>query len=274
MASDPENPAHRLSEQGEGADAVQNMRLNYGRDPVFAHLATFATAAAINGLRIELETGRRGRQKLVAAYHLRGLSPARSYWSSPEVMHRAIPLHAGVALHGYLRFANADSDSRVFPYGVDSSLTRNAGKRRGGNQLMSSEVSLERPPDQVYGVSAMKLGVIAVHTKKYSFSSEGTSVKAVNETHNPAAFKSLLDMLERSTDLDFPDEEQDGPGPLLTRTHVTTGVTTIPTAHFDFHEALGVPPEIVDTARMSFRAIAQFMHLPYTLPDKSPPEQS
>lgn len=263
MATIPEKPSDILSRQGKETDSIQNIKLNFADHTVFAHLATLSTAGAINGIEWKIDEGKREKNKLVAVRHRPGRRDTRRH-GSPKERVAALSLDEGVTLHGRIEFnINAlDEEKRIFPYDIDLSLTK-----RGDitpRQLISSEVSLIRQGEN-YGVPALKIGIIAVHKALF----KEPKVKVINETAKPEDFDMLLGLLKKPSDNDHEDDysQEDF---LLTRTRTTTdtNVTNQPTAHFDFHGALGVPSDVVDMGRSNFSVLSAYMQLPYELPNQ------
>lgn len=263
MALSPEKPSGILARQGKETDSVQNMRLNFADDPVYAHLATLSTAAAINGIEWEVDKGIRGREKLVAVRHRSGKRDTRRH-GSPKERSAALAVDEGVKLHGRIEFNKniLDEEKRIFPYGIDLTLTKKGDY--SPRQLISSEVCLIRQGVN-YGVPALKIGIIAVHGSPYI----GPKVEVINETAKREDFDMVLGLLKKASDSDLENDYSQEEA-LLTRTRPTaeTNVTTQPIAHFDFHESLGVPSEIVNMGRSNFSVLSAYMQLPYELPDQ------
>lgn len=268
-----EKPASVLARQGQEADELQNMRLKMAQDPVYAHLATLSTAATINGIRWEVDEGRKGRTKLVAVRQEGKRETRRP--GQPDAHSASWTLDGGVKLTGKLSFGGVslNRDKRAFPYAIDASLTNNQDASRNfPRQLLSSEVMLVREPSEVYGVAAMRVGIVATHASGYSL--EEAKLEAVNETPGPEDFRAVIGLIEKTIKPEEADEEGESRVSLLlaTRRQPTTEIVTAPETHFGFHEALGVPAGYIERARGNFATLVGYMGLPYELTPPEPPQ--
>ncbi|MDB5184791.1 MAG: hypothetical protein JWN38_599 [Candidatus Saccharibacteria bacterium] len=273
--TEPEQPkktAEILAAQGEGLDALQNMRLNFASDPVYAHLATLATAGALAGITWEISDRKFGRSGLVAVQHREGKRDTRR----PGAVKRQtgnLVLDGGVVIRGQLDFAqDLIGKNRVLPLSIDRTVVSKSADfldRKRVGQLCSSTITLNREASGIYGVPALQIGVKAVHASA-SYLRDGTAVGIINETADKKAFGPLLKLLERTSDLEFPviDDGESSTRDLITRIQhrIDTTVTSDPNAHFAFHESLGVPEAIVQTGRTNFGVLVAHMDLPYQLP--------
>lgn len=259
-------PSELLAAQGHQADAEQNMRLQFAGDPVYAHLATLSTASAVAGIEwVQNQKGRRGPELSAVIQKGGGTKDFKQgVWNRYQA---AVPTASGVNLLGRLDFQDIHNPECTLPATIGNTLLVTSGIRRlkypivsGIRKLTASTLMLERP-SQVYGAPTIKVGIVATHMAHFR---QSLGIKTVNETSDPSAFKGLQSILDGVVELPL---GYSGAGDILTATHPDTRITTDPVRHFAFHEALGAPPDTIDTAKRSFSALVAHINLPYNLPE-------
>jgi hypothetical protein len=115
----------------------------------------------------------------------------------------------------------------------------------------------------------MRVGIKATHARNYG---SNIGVKLINETPDPAVFdQELLAILREQPDRPSDTDTSFSNHLLLaSRTAIDPAVTTLPDAHFRFHEAMGALPETLEKARANYQAVSDVMGLSYELPGPDP----
>jgi hypothetical protein len=258
-------PSDELARQGVQADDEQNLRLNFGESPIYAHLATLSTALALGGLEFVLKEGHLAGTRLRVVEHMPSGHTRRYRDKTSDQISGSRPINAktGVLVRGTVQFDDPilSWTHRILSPDIDK-LLANGTSRNGlfgdARYLQSSTVSLERP-SQVYGVPVMRLGVTAIH------SDQEPRLELLNETASTSAFYEFMDMLKEPIKDGGEDVEERGILGTITRTRGKTTITANPVQHFDFHDSLGVPDETLEIARHSFSSLVTYMELPYSL---------
>ncbi len=268
---EPNEYAKRLAAQGEETDMVQHMALSMAYDPIYPHLATLATAGAMTGIDWDIKSPFRGSDKLVARRStIKGTSLER-----PSVIERHLSrsIQLGDAsLVGSVEVEYASDPNLVLPKSFDESLSTwglrgvHTSSSNDNDHLAQSSLTIERPGN-VFGSPTLRVGILATHMTRGSMVKP--NVTKVCAIPDPSGYQPLFNILNRVTDLDFDEDGGYSTGSMRTRTRsgVATAITTDPSAHFAFHEALGVPQDIIDRGRKNFGVFTRFLDLPYTLPE-------
>lgn len=236
-----EKVASELSRQGTAADTIHNMRLNFGEDPIFVHLATMCTAAALAGREWSI-SGKRNRLKLSVPlpYRLFGVSLTGD------------TVTQDLTLFGAVKNSSLTNKNSVYPASVHNTASID-------KSLRESLVLLKKP-SLVIGGKDMSIGIKALHSTSSVY--VDPEIMIVNNTSSSGTLEDLFSIIECSGK----DSANEG-GSLLVRTGVDAeiSITTIPEKHFEFHSALGVPDDTIDMAQRSFTALASHLDLPYNL---------
>ncbi|GEM_PF-3799635 len=254
-----------LTSQGEAADRDQNMRLQLGGDPVYAHLATLATAGAINNLAWSTKTSRKGNVRLKALIPRRR-NAANPAWYAMKGIGDELSLSPDTALSAQLKFqvyGNFNIDPVFATPQIDASLTKGVSPPTV-RRLASSAIVLTRK-SAVYGAAPLKVGIVANHVLWEN--SIRPRLELVHEAPEPEAFEGILNLIRNASESDDNDDFRSRFTRLARRTGVLQeNITADPTRHFGFHEALGVPDHVLALAKQNFGALTKTLGLPYELP--------
>lgn len=257
--------SQKLSGQGQHLDAEQAMRLELAGDPIYAHIATLATATALNGLAWEQKTSFLSNDPKLKVVNLGKRTPFKKLQKGID---GEIQLDNGVKLVGRVRlddsWRHSDDYHRAFDPSVDKALIKTSASATMSRFILSSSIMLERESD-VINADTIKLGVIAQHATKYEHRKDEVAVATVNRAADPTAFEGLMNILERVDETDDGEEETFSRYTLLkSRQQVST--TSDPSLHFNFHEALGVDEKTLTIARANYETLRLHLGLPYQLP--------
>jgi hypothetical protein len=257
----------KLSGQGEQLDAEQVMRLELAGDPIYAHIATLATATALNGLIWEQRPTLIKRKQQLRVTRLNKRKPFKKLENGID---GEIEIDDNVKLIGRVRLDNAwrptEEYPRAFDKSIDEALIRTSVSASLTRFILSSSIMLERRSEVING-NTIKLGVIARHAAEYQHRADEVAVSTVNQAADPAAFEGLMNIINR-VDGDEDEEESTYYGRhTLLRTQQRISTTSDPGLHFNFHEALGADEKTLSIARENYEALRAHLGLPYKLPD-------
>lgn len=249
----PKDYSRLLANQESGAAQERRTRLIAADDPVFIHLATLSTCAAVGGIEWTLEN-RKGDRVLEAIDHSGKRERAASKECRSKIGGRILTEN-GVELVAESHFSEASPYAqRAFPSTIDASLQRKGGQP----DLIYSDLHILREPSQSTE-RALKVGISVVHN------AFPTGIALVNQTPRPHEFDSLFGLLK----------ENGGSGvPLLLESYkpkasdgrLIDSITSMPGVHFSFQEALGVPDDTLARAKQNFAVLAEHLDLPYDMP--------
>jgi hypothetical protein len=310
-------PFEIFSAEGEIIDREQNTELLFGRDKVYAHLATLATAAAINNIKWHItedgtlkidapeestteetavevveEThpatwrtvfGRRKRTEQSELPEFLMPSPASRKAPLPEQLTSSISVADGSYLIGSLQFANIFGETNAptfLPSSITASLDAESGETDTGSNfrrtLMSSSVYLERP-SEIFGVAPLAIGIKANHAgNNYSRYSSLAPVgyeglDQLEVISNTGSLDELEPVLSIVRDIVPIEEGADSQYPwgIITEQKTQNKVRVQAEAHFEFHDRIGTPPEVLKLAKYNFSILAKHLKLPYSLQEKA-----
>lgn len=213
-----------------------------------AHLATLATAAAMNGIEWDISE-RRGKSRLRAVRHSKDgkdINPGSTNW---DHLSGSSITESGVTVRGEIKSGRVwFGSTSVFPPAIDRSIAKLPYDER----LRSSEVGLEIPSEH-YGTPASRVGILAVHAP--TDASKTISVSVISETANHEEFALLLNMLRPT-----PDYLQDEPR-ASTNSTLATNITANPATHFEFYDQLGVSPRTLRLSMQNAEVLEAYMDL-------------
>jgi hypothetical protein len=201
----------------------------------------------------------------------------------PEQLTSSLSVADGSYLIGTLQFANIFGETTTptfLPSSITASLDAESGETDTGSSfrrtLVSSSVYLERP-SEIFGVAPLAIGIKANHAGN-NYSRYGSFVPVGYEgsdqlevISNTDSIDELEPVLSIVRDVVPIEEDADSQYPwgIITDRKTHNKVRAQAEAHFEFHDRIGAPAEVLELAKYNFATLTKHLKLPYSLQEKA-----